>query len=261
MANLTGMFQQLNQSLGSYGEGILGQQSTLPLEQQNAMQLAGVNNPLLQRFGMGLGFALGKDMSSVADQFKKAASQLDVNTTEGRSEYLSLLSRLNPEAAVKQAMAFKKADQDTALFEIDKINKKAQADKAAKGWENIYVPVTKMIPDPSDITGMRTIPSTSYIMVTVDKDGKPVADAGILQQAGVEPATINRPEVAYVENDKGESVMVRRSPTEVDFRDEEGNKYPAADVITQQNLASRRRKPPTNIPSIYDTPDDYRVAP
>lgn len=106
-------------SLGSYGQG----DGNIPTDpnQRTMMQQLGVTNPLLQAFGQGIssatgngsrpvqigGATIGLDNRSAMDQFKAAASNLDLNSPEGQIEYLRALQKINPEAAVMQAMKFK----------------------------------------------------------------------------------------------------------------------------------------------------------
>ena len=54
--------------------------------QRNAMQAAGVTNPLLQRFGMGLGGILGTEMRSPMEQFGSAIQGIDTSTPEGQKQ-------------------------------------------------------------------------------------------------------------------------------------------------------------------------------
>lgn len=106
-------------SLGSYGQG----DGNIPTDpnQRTMMQQLGVTNPLLQAFGQGIssatgngsrpvqigGATIGLDNRSAMDQFKAAASNLDLNSEEGQLQYLRALQKISPEAAVMQAMKFK----------------------------------------------------------------------------------------------------------------------------------------------------------
>ena len=101
MANLTGMFGQLNQALGDYGTSLVGAPSKLPIEQQNLMQRMGINNPLLQQFGQSLGTSLGKEMGSIDTQTKAAFKGANLGDPRSLMELAQRMESVDPVQAAK----------------------------------------------------------------------------------------------------------------------------------------------------------------
>lgn len=62
--NLAGMFANLGAATQGIGESVMGGPLPKDYRDRNAMQRAGVTNPMLQMFGQGLGGAMGADMRS-----------------------------------------------------------------------------------------------------------------------------------------------------------------------------------------------------
>ena len=115
--DLSGMFKNLGAATSALGESVRGPALPEDPNQRNAMQRAGVTNPLLQRFGMGLGGAMGMDMRSQAavgsEAFGKALDQ-------PWQQQLAVSQKL-----IQMGMT----DQGTALFEMAQQGKAAEEAK------------------------------------------------------------------------------------------------------------------------------------
>lgn len=98
-----------------FSQGLLGglrqfgQGEALPADpnQRNAMQRAGVTNPLLQQFGQSLGGLMGKDMRSEAAIQKTAGSEIvsQAMVEPDPQKQLLLAQQLNKLGYTKEAMA------------------------------------------------------------------------------------------------------------------------------------------------------------
>ena len=100
--------------------------------QRNAMQAAGVTNPLLQRFGQGLGGMLGNDMRSPMEQFGSAIQGIDTSTPEGKKALIAALAKVDPVSAVKMNEAFKQEQANAPLKAAELALKQAQATEAER---------------------------------------------------------------------------------------------------------------------------------
>jgi hypothetical protein len=135
------------------------------------MQAAGVTNPLLQRFGEGLGGILGTDMSSPMDQFGAAIQNIDTSTPEGKKALLSALSKVDPISAVKMSEAFRQEalDAPKRAAELARIQAQTELAKQQAKYDNISLVKNVTVTDP--ITRAVTTKPQQFT-ITVDKDGK-----------------------------------------------------------------------------------------
>lgn len=166
-----GFSSGLLSGLQNYGQG--GDMPSDPRD-RNLLQKAGVTNPLLQQFGQGFGNVMGIDTRSAADQFRAAAANADVNTPEGRKQYLQALSQYDPQKAVEQAMAFKKADQDA---EVAKLQKEKYQQDLANGkiktfTRTVKKPVKTVLPSGEVITSEQEV-ATQYSAYNYGTTEKP----------------------------------------------------------------------------------------
>ena len=139
--------------------------------QRNAMQAAGVTNPLLQRFGQGLGGILGTDMSSPMDQFGAAIQNIDTSTPEGKKALLSALSKVDPLSAVKMGEAFRQEALDAPKRAAELARIQAQTELAKRQGEYRNISFVKEVEITDPITGAVTKRPQQFT-VTVDSEGK-----------------------------------------------------------------------------------------
>jgi len=116
MADLTGMLTGLNDAILRSGSMALGQPTNKTLQQQDAMERAGVTNPMLQIFGRGLGGMLGTDMRSTGDK------SAEIMARALQSSDTAMLRKLASEMA-------KIGDQANA---VELINRANEIDKTAQ---------------------------------------------------------------------------------------------------------------------------------
>lgn len=155
--------------LQQYGQG--GGAIPTDPRQRNAMQAAGVTNPLLQQFGMGLGGLLGTEMSSPMDQFGAAIQNIDTSTPEGKKSLLSALSKVDPVSAVKMSEAFRQEalDAPKRAAELARIQAQTELAKQNAKYNNISFVKNVTVTDP--ITGAVTTKPQQFT-ITVDENGK-----------------------------------------------------------------------------------------
>jgi len=99
--DLSGMFKNLGAATSALGESVRGPALPEDPNQRNAMQRAGVTNPMLQMFGTGLGGAMGMDMrstSAIASDAYKGANLADPRSL---MELAQRLEATRPEDAAK----------------------------------------------------------------------------------------------------------------------------------------------------------------
>ena len=172
--------------LQQYGQG--GGAIPTDPRQRNAMQAAGVTNPLLQRFGMGLGGLLGTEMSSPMDQFGAAIQDIDTSTPEGKKALLSALSKVDPLSAVKMSEAFRQEalDEPKRAADLARIQAQTELAKQNAKYNNISFVKNVTVTDP--ITGAVTTKPQQFT-ITVDENGnipesviKQFGDLGVTQE-------------------------------------------------------------------------------
>ena len=82
VVDLTGMLSQINQQMAPRQAA-----PQIPVEQQNLMQRFGItNDPMLERFGQGLGNALGVETRSQRQMALDKLQRLDLTTKSGLTE-------------------------------------------------------------------------------------------------------------------------------------------------------------------------------
>ena len=203
--------------LQQYGQG--GGAIPADPRQRNAMQAAGVTNPLLQRFGMGLGGILGTDMRSPMEQFGSALQGIDTSTAEGKKALLTALAKVDPISAVKMSEAFRQeaAEAPRKAAELARIQAQTEAAKSQAETRNISyvekVPILNPItnePLPNQFT---TVQRT----MTQIKDDKgnwiiPEASKMAAEAAGITNERLNQAAeqetIEYFLDDKGKRRMV-----------------------------------------------------
>lgn len=111
--NLSGMFQNLGSATEGLSKSIMGSPVPTDPTQQNAMQRAGVTNPMLQMLGQGLGTSMGRDMRSPAEQVKALMGQLDPNDPTAVLKIAAALKDIDP-AKSAQLIAEYRAAQTKA---------------------------------------------------------------------------------------------------------------------------------------------------
>jgi len=126
-----GFSSGLLSGLQNFGQG--GGDIPADPRQRNTMQAAGVTNPLLQQFGMGLGGLLGADMRSPAVKEKEQLTQSlsaikDPSSYEGMLQMSKALMQSDPARAIQiLTAAEEKRKTDMAKldsFELDSLNMK-----------------------------------------------------------------------------------------------------------------------------------------
>jgi hypothetical protein len=144
--------------------------------QRNAMQAAGVTNPLLQRFGQGLGGILGTDMSSPMDQFGAAIQNIDTSTPEGKKALLSALSKVDPISAVKMSESFRQEalDAPKRAAELARIQAQTAAAKAQAETRNLSFQERRPVLHPitGEPTGQTTLVTHTMTQVWDEKNSK-----------------------------------------------------------------------------------------
>lgn len=203
--------------LQQYGQG--GGAIPADPRQRNAMQAAGVTNPLLQRFGMGLGGILGTDMRSPMEQFGSALQGIDTSTAEGKKALLAALAKVDPISAVKMSEAFRQEAMEAPrrAAELARIQAQTEASKAQAETRNIsYV---EKVPVLSPITG-EPLPNqftTVQRTMTQIKDAEgnwtiPEASKMAAEAAGITNERLNQAAeqetIEYFLDDKGKRRMV-----------------------------------------------------
>lgn len=180
--------------------------------QRNAMQAAGVTNPLLQRFGQGLGGILGTEMRSPMEQFGSAIQGIDTSTPEGKKALLSALSKVDPIATVKMAEAFRMEELDAPKRAADLARIKAQTALAEKQAKYNNISLVKNVTTRDPIT-QELITKPQQFTITVDNEGKipeivqkEFGDIGITQDE-VDKA-LSQEEIHYFIDDKDKRRVV-----------------------------------------------------
>ena len=163
-----GFSQGLLTGLQTFGQG-----GTVPADprQRNAMQAAGVTNPLLQRFGMGLGGILGTEMRSPMEQFGSAIQGIDTSTPEGQKQLVAALAQVDPISAVKMGEAFRQEALDAPKRAADLARIEAQTELARRQGEYRNISFVKEVEVTDPITGTVTKRPQQFT-VTVDAEGK-----------------------------------------------------------------------------------------
>jgi hypothetical protein len=187
--------------------------------QRNAMQAAGVTNPLLQQFGQGLGGILGTDMRSPMEQFGSAIQGIDTSTPEGKKALLTALAKVDPISAVKMNEAFRQEaiDAPKRAAELARIEAQTAASKAQAETRNISyvekVPVLNPItnePIPNQFTTvqrtMTQVKDAKGNWIIPEEAIKSATAAGITNQKLNE--VIEQETIEYFIDDKGKRRMV-----------------------------------------------------
>jgi len=212
-----GFSSGLLSGLQNFGQG--GGNIPADPRQRNAMQAAGVTNPLLQQFGMGLGGILGNDMRSPMEQFGSAIQGIDTATPEGKKALLAALAKVDPISAVKMSEAFRQeaAEAPRRAAELARIQAQTEAAKSQSETRNIsYV---EKVPIMSPITN-EPIPNqftTVQRTMTQIKDAEgnwtiPEASKMAAKAAGITNERLNQAAeqetIEYFLDEKGKRRMV-----------------------------------------------------
>jgi hypothetical protein len=212
-----GFSSGLLSGLQNFGQG--GGNIPADPRQRNAMQAAGITNPLLQQFGMGLGGILGNDMRSPMEQFGSAIQGIDTATPEGKKALLAALAKVDPISAVKMSEAFRQeaAEAPRRAAELARIQAQTEAAKSQSETRNIsYV---EKVPVMSPITN-EPIPNqftTVQRTMTQIKDAEgnwtiPEASKMAAKAAGITNERLNQAAeqetIEYFLDEKGKRRMV-----------------------------------------------------
>lgn len=125
--DLSGMFKNLGGATDLLGASTIGPAVPTDPMQQNAMQRAGVTNPMLQMFGQGLGGALGRDMRSK----QEIGGELAAESLGGSYEEIM--------ASAKKLMDLGMVDQATKLIQIAENKKSSTMSKMQSDSDTVYV--------------------------------------------------------------------------------------------------------------------------
>ena len=195
--------------LQQYGQG--GGVPSDP-RQRNAMQAAGVTNPLLQQFGMGLGGLIGNDMRSPMDQFSSALQNIDTSTPEGKKSLITALAKVDPISAVKMGEAFRQEALDAPKRAADLARIEAQTELAKRQAEFRNISFVKEVETADPLTGQITKKPQQFT-VTVDSEGK-IPEAVLekygtigISQEDVDTA-VEQETIEYFIDDKGKQKKV-----------------------------------------------------
>lgn len=185
--------------------------------QRNAIQAAGVTNPLLQRFGMGLGGILGTEMRSPMEQFGSAIQGIDTSTPEGKKALITALAKVDPISAVKMGEAFRQEALDAPKREAEllRINAQTEAAKAQTERRNISFQAT--VPERHPITGEITGYKLQQFTTTQVKDSEgnwviPEGVRGDFEKIGITNEKVNsaaeQETIEYFIDDKGKQRVI-----------------------------------------------------
>ena len=204
-----GFSQGLLTGLQQFGQG-----GGIPSDprQRNAMQAAGVTNPLLQRFGMGLGGILGTEMRSPMEQFGSAIQGIDTSTPGGKKNLVAALAQVDPISAVKMGEAFRQEALDAPKREAELARIEAQTELAKRQAEFRNISFVKEVSVADPITGVVTKKPQQFT-VTVDSEGN--IPESVLEKYGTIGITqeevdnaVSQETIEYFIDDKGKQRVI-----------------------------------------------------
>lgn len=167
--NLSGMFQNLGGATDALSKSIMGPALPEDPMQRNAMQRAGVTNPLLQQFGQGLGTAMGRDMGSPNEQLKAAMKGVNPSDPRALLAMAEKIKDIDPASAAKLIQAYQTnqaslASKNSASYSGNDRFKDAKGNyywatqqRTAQGPKMLLMDINGNVVDPASVKGLQRV--------------------------------------------------------------------------------------------------------
>lgn len=185
--------------------------------QRNAMQAAGVTNPLLQQFGQSFGSLVGAEMRSPMEQLGSSLQNIDTSTPQGKQELIAALAKVDPISAVKMGEAFRQEALDAPKREAELLRIRAQTEAAKAQTERRNISFQETVPERHPITGEITGYKLQQFTTTQVKDseGNWVIPEGVredFEKMGITNEKVNKAAeqetIEYFIDDKGKQRVI-----------------------------------------------------
>lgn len=167
--DLSGMFRNLGAATSALGESVKGAPVPTDPNQRNAMQRAGVTNPLLQKFGQGIGSSLGMDMRSPMQQLRASMADVDMANPQALLAMAQKMKDIDPMGAAKLIQAYEtakaaKAASQTASYSGNDRFKDSKGNyywatqqRTAQGPKMLMMDINGNVVDPAGVEGLQRV--------------------------------------------------------------------------------------------------------